>query len=258
MPPDPRLKYRAGVLDLVRADLRRLQSRVGAADRRRLDQHFEGLRDLETRVKMLASATGSAGTPSAEPRPNCRAPEAPTATGGRSVGHAEHEKVTRAMAELVGLALACNLTRVFTFQLTGSRDFTNFDVAGVPGNYHSITHAGRFPDITKVVTYLMKHNAIFLQTLRDLPYGATNVLQQACILESSEVATGVDHRGSNWPILVAGRAGGRVRGNQHLDGRGKHTLAVHLACMKVAGAPVSTFGQGANLQVNEPIAGLAS
>ncbi|HRI50063.1 MAG TPA: DUF1552 domain-containing protein, partial [Pseudomonadota bacterium] len=50
---DPRLGLRPSAPGAVSGDLRRLQDRVGAEGRARLEQHLTGVRELETRLARL-------------------------------------------------------------------------------------------------------------------------------------------------------------------------------------------------------------
>src|SRR5580693_9452848 len=45
---------RKSILDLVRDDSARLQQRLGAADRRKMDEYFTGIRELELRIELSA------------------------------------------------------------------------------------------------------------------------------------------------------------------------------------------------------------
>jgi hypothetical protein len=82
------------------------------------------------------------------------------------------------------------------------------------------------------------------------------VLDQSCILATSEVATGADHKGTDWPILIAGRAGNLLKCDQHLRLSGTHTLSVHLTLLKVMGVKVDAFGIDDHLRVTQTIGGL--
>jgi len=241
---DPRQKYRSSVLDVVAGDISRLQTRVGAADRARLQQHFDSVRDLE---HTLAGLGGPATVPA-----SCTTPERPVAT-------TDFEAKNQAMARVLAMALACGQTRVFTYQLAGTRDFHSWDAAGVPGNYHSLTHetgAAAFEAIGKVNTYQQERFADLLSVLAQTSYGAGTLLDQCAILATSEVATGADHKGADWPIVIAGRGGNAIKTNQHLRAIGKHTLQVHLTLLKLMGVSVDSFGVGDNLRVTEMLGGM--
>jgi hypothetical protein len=244
-PIDPRVKYRGSVLDAVKTDIQRLQGQVGTADRARLDQHFTAVRELE---RVFARTASDAGAPS----------PATCATPARPAAAMSLEDVNGAMARVLALALACGQTRVFTYQLAGTRDYHDWAVAGVPGNYHSITHGngpGPFEQVTKVVTYIQRQFATLLGELKQLPIGAGTLLDQCCILATSEVATGVNHQGIDWPILIAGRAGTALKSDQHLRLTGTNTMSVHLTLLRALGLNVPSYGRGSHLFVTQTIGG---
>src|SRR5207248_1616118 len=108
------VRERQSVLDAVMADARQLSRGLGAADRPRLEQHLDAIRAIEKRITGRGAVV-------------CKAPAAP---GDELVGPSlgvDYEprgvEVNKAMAELLALALSCDLTRVFTYQLVkpGSR-----------------------------------------------------------------------------------------------------------------------------------------
>ncbi|MET0595789.1 MAG: DUF1552 domain-containing protein, partial [Polyangiaceae bacterium] len=112
---DATIALRKSVLDAVLADVNRLRTRVSAADRARLDQHTENVRSIENRL------TGTGGmTPAA-----CKLPAKPTAVGG-SNNKENLEEATKMMSDLIAMALACDLTRVFSMMYSGPTNSTVF------------------------------------------------------------------------------------------------------------------------------------
>ena len=94
---------RRSVLDAVMGQFNRLKPKLGMKDRDRLDQHFESIRALEIR---LAS----------EPV-TCATPDMPGTYPDQN-GQEQIEAKNQMMSELVALALACDLTRVFSVQFS--------------------------------------------------------------------------------------------------------------------------------------------
>src|SRR5690606_7507464 len=90
---------RRSVLDVVMEDTVTLQGRLGAADRMRLEAHLDGLRDLEGTLDHVLS---------------CEAPGMPAEIED-DPGTEQLEQRNLVMARLLAMALACDLTRVFTY-----------------------------------------------------------------------------------------------------------------------------------------------
>ena len=193
---------RRSVLDAVVQDIEVLKARVGSADRRRLDQHFENVRAVERRLQAAGSGPGSQA-------PGCAPGAAPGLFPDTRQGE-PLESITNAMSDLVALALACDLTRVFSLLFTGSIGGTVFWPAGVTRGHHGLTHVerGDQPQIQATTVFTMKMLAVLLQKLKDTPEGPGNLLDNCAILATTDCAEGKVHSIRDYPILVAGRAGG--------------------------------------------------
>ena len=113
-----RLKEDRSLLDSLRAESKRLERSVGAADRERLDQYFTAVRDLEAR---LAKAEGWIKV--AKPKVAAPAPAPIEDTN-------DLPKNTAVMLDLLRLALETDSTRIIT-------------VATEPGEHHAAHHSRR-------------------------------------------------------------------------------------------------------------------
>src|SRR5262249_53328950 len=67
---DFELRGKRSILDLITAKRQRLLSQVGAADKARLDRHFEELRALEQRLSATPSMAGGACVVPPDPGPD--------------------------------------------------------------------------------------------------------------------------------------------------------------------------------------------
>ena len=127
---DPTLALRRSVLDAVMADVEKINARVGAADRIRLDQHLTGIRELELRLARLAE-----DPPSLEA---CLRPAEPAAEYPEVEGRHPVSEIHRAMTDLLVMAVACDQTRVFSHWF--SDPLTNKLYPGATMGHHSLTH----------------------------------------------------------------------------------------------------------------------
>ena len=96
------LAKRASLLDWVREDIARLQRQLGAADRTKVSDYLETVREVERRIQKAEAQTLD------NPLPDL---ERPVGVPGE---YAEHAKL---MFDLQVLALQGDITRVITFQL---------------------------------------------------------------------------------------------------------------------------------------------
>jgi hypothetical protein len=201
---DATLGYRKSVLDVVLGDFGRLRARAGATDRVRLDRHADGIRSIENRL--------TAGAAPVVTTPSCKLPVKPMSFPDQA-GKEQIEPKTKAMSDLLAIALACNQTRVFSMMFTGSVAGTVFWQAGLTGGHHQTTHdePGMQPLVQASTVFTMQMFAILLNSLKAVPEGAGNVLDNCAILASTDTSDGRYHNIRDYPILVAGKGGGVLK-----------------------------------------------
>ncbi|MCA9544600.1 MAG: DUF1552 domain-containing protein [Myxococcales bacterium] len=223
---------RRSVLDGVMGRIRRLQGRVGATDRARLEQHFESVRALERRLAAEA--------------PECLPPDDP-GTFPPVEGREQLAANNRAMSELLALGLACDLTRAFSVKFCSAGSGVIVHPAGARNGLHQMCHDEPAPQPTvhAAVTFIMEQLAVCLQVLRDTPAGAGNLLDHCSILCTTELSEGNVHSNDEFPILIAGKGSGRLRGGIHYRDRGRaNTSHAVLTALRGAGVPAASFGHG--------------
>jgi hypothetical protein len=267
---DATLAARKSVLDLVATDTKALQKRLGQNDRQRLDQHLQGVVDLE---KQLTAAPVGAACPGKPVRPTSSYGVVDGPYEGTLDGQVQWEPLAAAQLDLLAFALACDQTRVFTYRFSPCNDFTVYP--GFPAfqpdptttntgtSMHGMTHqeSGDQPGVQQCVTFSMTNFAKVLERLMALPEGAGNVLDNCAILAFTDVDEGQTHNylqtgpGNGLPMIVAGRAGGKLvhpgihyrspqQGDQPGEGNGRNVSVVPLTLMQALGLGVTTWGQG--------------
>lgn len=245
-------RVRGSVLDSVMADGARLQTRLGSADRNRIEQHLESIRAVERRLDGMDSTD----TPSA-----CAQLTAPV-IGPDEASEAPPELNT-VMSELTALALACERTRVATyiFTLPAAHVYFRHLASNMNADFHDTichTDAGDDTNQERVdigVQYTMRCLNEFLGILANTPHGATTLLDETLVYVTSDTAWGKYHGATEWPVLLAGKAGGRLPGNEHHNFQGEDLGRVLLTIAQAMGSPVSEFGEG-NGRVSSPLPGI--
>jgi hypothetical protein len=110
---------------------------------------------------------------------------------------------------------------------------------------HQMCHdeGGDQPVVHQSVVFIMERLGDFLQALRDQPEGDSNVLHNSAILCTTELSEGNVHSNDEFPVLVAGRGGGRLKGGYHYRS-GSRGNASHagLTVLRAAGLPAAEFG----------------
>jgi Protein of unknown function (DUF1552) len=195
------------ILDWLGTATARLKKDLGAADRARLSQYLEEVREIERRIQGV-EAKNSIG----EPR---ELPEAPV---GVPDSFSEHVKL---LFDLQALAFASDVTRVFALKL--GRDASNrvYPDSGFKGAFHSASHHGeredRIVDFQKINTYHVSMVPYLLEKLKNTPDadGGT-LLDNSLIIYGSPMGDSNLHNHKRCPIFIAGHAGGRLKGGLHL------------------------------------------
>jgi len=229
---------RKSVLDAVLADMNTLKGRVGATDKIRLDSHMNNVRSLENRLVPATPTLPPGSTACVRPAQ----PTKPSTSGGEPI-----KATNKAMSDLIAMALACDQTRVFSVMFTGSVGYTVFSDIGITTGHHDLTHdeAGDQPQVQASTVYTMEQFAVLLAALKAIPEGAGNLLDSCAILASSDTADGRDHSITNYPILIAGSTGGKLKyPSVHYKSNGENTTMVLLSILRSVGLSLTEFGTG--------------
>jgi len=194
------------ILDWITQDLTRLKSSLGAADRARLSDYLDDIREIERRIQKV-EAFNSSG----EQR------ELPGAPVGVPDSFSEHVKL---MFDLQALAWASDTTRIFSLKL--GRDASNriYAESGVKAAFHSASHhqerEDRITDYAKINKYHVSLIPYFLEKLKNTPDGDSNLLENSIVLYGSPMGNSNVHNHKRCPLFLAGHAGGQLKGNLHI------------------------------------------
>jgi hypothetical protein len=232
-------KVRKSVLDAVLADGARLQKRLGAADKLRIERHLTAIRDIEARL----DGGPSTGTPAA-----CNDQTAPTQ--GKDARSEAPPAVNTIMSKLATLALACDRTRVvsYMFSLPAAHVYYRHLDTDMNADFHDTichTDAGdqsNQPRVDKGVQYAMRCFAELLTNMKATEHGDGNLLDSTLIYVTSDTAWGKIHERTEWPVLLVGKAGGRLAGDTHVNFQGEHLSRALLTVAQVIDPTIASFG----------------
>jgi len=262
-----RRSARLSVLDLIESKRQRVLTGLGAADRVRLERHYDELRELEMRVDAAtALPTGECS------KPDAYGDDPPI--GGDNAGLTSDEIATNTgysnetlrgelLADLVHMALVCDLTRVFTLQLTVFQSHMNvFQITsdlGVPmrADLHEVGHNGDTENrgqlaVSTILKWHIGFYARLLSKLKATPEGDGNLLDHSAIFFMPEGGHGTQLNDATTPnqthsveqmvLLLAGRAGGLEPG-RHIDASGYHPVQGLISGMQAAGYSGDSLGE---------------
>ena len=193
------------ILDSLSVSVERLKTRVGPADRARLTDYLDDVREIERRIQNVEAYNASGETR-----------ELPGAPVGVPDSYEEHVKL---MFDLQAIAFASDITRVFAFKM--SRDVSGrvFPGTGVTTGFHNASHHNeredRIRDFAKINRYHVGLVPYFLDRLKRTPDGESNLLDNSLIIYGSPMGNPNLHNHRRVPLFLAGKAGGQLRGGLH-------------------------------------------
>lgn len=266
-------RKRLSVLDLVTAKREKLLSKVGAADKIRLERHFDELRGLEQRIAAIPPPQTGTCTPLADPGADTDIGGDNAGSGSDAIqentGYSGEEERAQIMMDLIHMAFVCDLKDTATLQLTAFQSHMNVTAIfpqliaelGRPGlvcraDLHEVGHNGDGENkgqlqVSTMLYWHLRQYAYLLEKLKNTPEGAGTVLDNSSIVFMPEAGHGLQlnddtssfatHSVEDMVLLVGGRAGGLQPG-RHLHGNGAHPGQVLLSAMKAAGYVGDSFG----------------
>jgi hypothetical protein len=194
------------VLDTITAAVDRLKKDLGTADKARIADYLDDVREIERRIQKVEAANSTG-----EPR------ELPHAPVGVPDSFDEHVKL---MFDLQALAFQSDITRVFSFKL--SRDVSGrvYPGTGVTTGFHNASHHNeneeRIRQFEKINRYHVSLVPYFLERLKAIPDGDGTVLDNTVVMYGSPMGNPNYHNHKRCPLFFAGKGAGALRGGLHL------------------------------------------
>ncbi len=238
--PDRNTMLRKSVLSGVIEESKSLNHQLGAADKRRVDEYFTSIRELEGRLETQLQKP--------PPAPACIVPkgeikEIPVGLDVVSVG-ARH----RAMTDLLVMALACNQTKVFNMVYSDSG--SSLIRKGSERTHHILTHEepidpqlGIQPNASWFVDRAIEGWAYFVEAMARTPEGDGSLLDHSLIYSHTDCQFAKVHSLEGIPMFTAGRLNGRLKTGLHIDGRERPATELGFTCQRLMGVPTSSWGQ---------------
>ena len=232
---DPNLGYRRSALDFVLDDLNRLHGELGSQDKIRLEQHMEGVRELELRLARLQE-----DPPSLE---SCSRPEPPTGDYSDIDSRPQFVERNLIMSKLMAMSYACDQTRVISYIHSGA--LNNLLFPNATDGHHNLTHheTGDQPQVAEVTRFVMEQFSMFLQELDNIPEGDGTLLDHCMICAMSEVSEGKTHSLDEIPFVIGGGGNGTLQTNKHIRSFSQENInKIHLTCIRAMGMNQVSLG----------------
>jgi hypothetical protein len=211
---------RRSVNDIVRAELNSLSamSALSSADRQRLKQHFDAIRDIEIKMGTIGVSCSKEGLDTAK--------YDGMKSGFSFKPNGMIEDVVKMHMDLVALAFACNYNRAATIQAGDGTDNTIYNVssnAGLGWTFHQLSHRVKSDSaVGNNATAEAAHAEVDVLRMKTLAYGldafkARGLMDKSFVMWTTHIADGPSHATRGVPTIIAGNGGGFLKQGTFVD-----------------------------------------
>jgi len=225
---------RRSILDLVLGDLNDIKRRVGNIERAKMDRHLEAIRSVE---RTLFPADENA----------CQTPAAPGRMNKDSF--AMGPQLMRAQSDLALTALACDMTKVATIQMSHTVSPVVFSWVGNSEGHHSLSHApdgdaANIGQLRDAERWCAEQFAYLIDGLKGIPNpdGDGSLFDDTLILWAKELGDSRLHVCESVPFIFAGSAGGFMRPGRYLQYENVSHSKLLVSMCQAFGIDMDTFG----------------
>jgi hypothetical protein len=224
-------------LDMVTERIAALKSRLGPADRIKLDQYLDSIRDVERRIQ-IAEKTPVGNLPQAE-RP-----------AGVPDNWPDYMKV---MFDLQVLAYQADLTRVITFMTAREATLMTFPHLGISMQHHEASHHNyeqeKLDILHKININQSELFAYYLDKMDAVKEANGSMLDNSILFFGSTLSNPSVHSQRRLPVMLAGGASGNLATGKLVDHPGDTTPLsnMHLTILDKLGVPTDKLGDSTGL-----------
>jgi hypothetical protein len=238
-------KANASVLDVILADAKDLQPKLGRLDRDKLGEYLESVRMVEQQIERISKRQDDLE------ELNLIEPDKLWTAMTR-------DEYVQVMGDLMILALQTDLTRVATLMVAPERWDTPLAFHGVfdkPIRHHGWTHNQHkqevLRDLEKLDLFHVEQFAQLATKMDAIKEGEGTLLDNVMFTMGSGLSSGMLHECTNLPTVVAGLGGGSISANQHIKHpKGTPIANLWLSMAKVMGASKTRLGDSTGTLTN--------
>ncbi|WP_437302353.1 DUF1552 domain-containing protein [Sorangium sp. So ce388] len=239
-----RLARKKSILDFLDGRYSALAARLGAADRRKIDQHLTKIREIEQRLSTTPAACRAptmVDTSDYNPYAGLNADD-PGAIKD-IVTDAAIPKVGKLMTDMLVMALACDITAVGTLQWSDTEAKYTLPWLNLPENHHFYQEMGGFKpaECELIYTWYSEQHLYLLQEMEKVDMGGHSLLDESVVFFGSEISDPPSHMKKNMPFLLAGGGGG-LRAGRWLRYPNRPHNDLLVSILNLFGDPRTKFG----------------
>ena len=199
---------RKNLLDFVAGDLKHMRPGLGSSQREQLDYHLDALQSLSKRWGQLGTLKEDGRLAEHAPQPFAKPPQL-------------MPDIIAAQFDIATAALTAGLTNVVTITsgLGGlSPNYKGFSNMG----QHSAGHGNPDPELgvrgTEIVRrahrFMAERTASLMKRLQSIPEAGGTMLDNTLVVFMSDSAERQHSHGTQWPVVLMGSLGGRLKTGQ--------------------------------------------
>jgi hypothetical protein len=238
-------KLDRSILDAVLADAHSLQPKVSPGDKRKLDEYLESVRDIEKRIDRATKDERLEGW-----KPTLKVPNIQRPQDDLPQNVPDHMKL---MLDMIVLAFQMDKTRIVTLMLNNDLSQMNFRfLEGVRGALHlDLTHNGKTAEMEamylKTNQFHVQQFTYLVEKMKAIDEGGSSLLDNSLLMLCSSLFDGDAHSAEQLPIVLAGKAGGKLRTGRVLDylekgNDNRRACSLYLDMMDCMGVKLDRFG----------------
>ncbi|HEY4187061.1 MAG TPA: DUF1552 domain-containing protein [Polyangia bacterium] len=233
------------LVDILKGDLGNIRNRVGKADYQKIDAHLEGVLAMERRLAPPSGGTG--------PGAGCTVPGAPSKL---SANNANFPAQVTQMMDIAAHALACDVTRVLTLQMSYGFSNVVHTWLGHTSAHHTMSHDGtdRRTELQAIDNWYAQQIAYLVGQLDAVNEGNGTLLDNTLIVMGRELGS-TSHRMDRSPLLMIGKAGGALQTGRFLNyDKQDHVKLLVSICQLMGMSSVNSVGD--RIMSSGPLSGL--
>src|SRR5688572_14821845 len=229
------------VLDAVLEDAQDLRRNISSADKQKLDEYLNSVREVELRIERAGQKGELQGW-----RPTLEKPNIARPADGIPQDIAEH---MRLMCDILVLGFQTDTTRICTLKLNNDHSSLRFPNLGVDYMIHHLLSHSDTADWLKVNQFFMEQVAYVARKLDAIQEGPRTALDNTMLMFCSSMLTG-NHDANQLPVVMLGGAGGRIKGGRVLDYKEKperQMCRLYLSMMEKMNVRLPKFGDATTM-----------
>lgn len=230
------LSETGSLLDYVMEEGKSLNQRVSAADRARVNDYLDSVREVEQRIQRLATSKSA----------SMDLPNAP-----QGVPDVFGDQLD-ALFDMIALAWQTNQTQVASMMMAKEVTMRTYPNLQITEAFHPLSHHANDPaKIERLIQIQNYHTQVFAKFIGKLAKtedGDGSLLDHSIILYGANMSNSDLHNNDPLPNAVLGRGYGRIKGGQHLRyAQDTPHANLLLTLLNRAGVPTETLGNSTGL-----------